>query len=157
MFPLNCVHPVHPLLRLAVLAASLSLTACHSGEHNGQVPGDANSTQPYQGIAESEVLRLVGTEPFWGGQISGGSLTYTTPENERGTVVPVRRFAGRNGLSFSGALDGAPLDLSVTPGACSDGMSDRSFPFTVTLQIGGAMRQGCAWSDAHPFTGASKP
>lgn len=140
-----------------MIAAALSLAACHSGEHGGQVPGDANSTQPYDGIAPGEVLRLIGTEPFWGGQIAGGTLTYTTPENERGDVVALRRFAGRGGLSFSGTLDGAPLDLSVTPGACSDGMSDRSFPFTVTLQVRGALRQGCAWSDAHPFKGAEKP
>src|SRR6218665_381442 len=120
----------------ALLALALSIGACHSGEHGGQVPGDANSSQPYRGIADGEVLQLVGTEPFWGGHIAGGVLTYTTPENQRGAIVPVRRFAGRNGLAFSGSLDGAPLDLSVTPGACSDGMSDRSFPFTVTLRLG---------------------
>ena len=153
---LNLVHPVNHLSRLAVFATALLRAGCHSAEHSGQVPGDANSSQPYGGIAESEVLRLVGTEPFWGGQIAGGTLTYTTPENERGAAIAVRRFAGRNGLSFSGALDGKPVDLSVTPGACSDGMSDRSFPFTVTLQLGAEMRQGCAWSDVHPFTGPAK-
>ena len=36
--------------------------------------------------------RFTGTEPFWGGQVANGALTYTTPENEVGDMVAVERF-----------------------------------------------------------------
>ena len=48
------------------------------------------------------------------------------------------RFAGRGGLSYSGTIDGRSFDMAVTPAECSDGMSDRTYPFVVTLRIGGA-------------------
>ena len=67
------------------------------------------------------------------------------------------RFAGNNGLAISGDPGTAAFDLSVTPGACSDGMSDRTYPFTATLLIGNEQRQGCAWTDSQPFTGPERP
>lgn len=120
-------------------------------------PGDSEDTKPYAGIGEHEVLRFTGTEPFWGGQVAGGTLTYSTPEDIDGTEIPVDRFAGRNGLSFSGTLDGANFVMAVTPGQCSDGMSDRTYPFTVTLEVGAEQRQGCAWTEAQSFTGSEHP
>lgn len=143
--------------RFLPLAFGLVLAACNSGHHGAQVPGDANSNQPWHGIADGDVVRFVGTEPFWGGEARGDALTYTTPGKPEGSRIAIRRFAGRNGLSFSGTLDGHPFDLSVTPGACTDGMSDRHFPFVVTLLVGGETRRGCAWTDAQPFTGADRP
>ena len=98
-------------------------------------------------IAEQAVLRVTGTEPFWGGTVAGDTFTYTTLENQVGEAIAVTRFAGRGGLSFSGTRAGAPLDLAITPGACSDGMSDRTYPFVATLQLGSDQRQGCAWRD----------
>lgn len=100
---------------------------------------------------------MTGTEPFWGGTISGTELVYARPENQQGRAIAVRRFAGNNGLGFSGSLDGAPLDLAVTPGACSDGMSDRTYPYTVTLKLGEEQRSGCAWTERTPFTGPENP
>ena len=47
--------------------------------------------------------------------------------------------------------------MMVTPLACSDGMSDRTYPFTVTLGIGEDKRNGCAWSEQHPFDGPEHP
>ena len=47
--------------------------------------------------------------------------------------------------------------MTVTPGACSDGMSDRTYPYTVTLKIGDDTREGCAWTDAQPFEGPEAP
>ena len=120
-------------------------------------PGDTEDTRPYAGIGEREVLRFTGTEPFWGGQVTAGTLTYSTPENIDGTEIPVERFAGRNGLSFSGTLEGAAFVMAVTPGECSDGMSDRTYPFTVTLEVGTEQRQGCAWTEAQSFTGSEHP
>lgn len=122
------------------------------------VPGDADDVRPYGGVAAAEILKFTGTEPFWSGEISGTTLRWTTPENQTGTVLTVKRFAGRNGLSFSGTLEGKSFDMTVTPDpACSDGMSDRTYPFNVTVRIGEDMRNGCAWSAQHPFTGPKQP
>jgi uncharacterized membrane protein len=111
----------------------------------------------FAGIGAQETISLVGTEPFWGGKLANGELTYSTPENQAGETIAVRRFAGNNGLGFSGKLQGAPLDLTITPGACSDGMSDRSYPYTATLRLGAEQRSGCAWTERQRFTGPEQP
>lgn len=130
-----------------VAISGLLLAACGQSGDAGNVPGDASDTEAYSGIGEHDVVRFTGTEPFWGGQVAGTSLTYTTPENIDGETITVTRFAGRGGLSFSGNLDGRPLDLAITPGDCSDGMSDRTYPFVATLQLGSEQRNGCAWRE----------
>ena len=136
-----------------LLAALLLFAAGCESSDGAPLPGDAADTRPYAGIGESEVVRLVGTEPFWGGRIEGGTLTYSTPDDIDGTAVPVTRFAGRGGLSFSGTLGGQQVDLAITPGECSDGMSDRTYPFAATLQLGGEQRTGCAWREGIDLLG----
>jgi uncharacterized membrane protein len=143
-------------------AASLVLAACGGGTpsatpSSSPMVATAQDTATYAGIAAGETVHFTGTEPFWGGQVSAGALTYTTPENQAGDMVAVSRFAGRNGISFSGLFGDEPLVLAVTPGKCSDGMSDRSYPFTVTLQVKGEKREGCAWTDRQPYSGAQQP
>lgn len=142
-------------------ALALLLSACSGGSSTSDGSGartfGAGDTQAYAGISAADVVHFTGTEPFWGGQVLGGSLTYSTPDNPDGTTIAVSRFAGRHGLSFSGDLDGMPFVLAITPGQCSDGMSDRSYPFTVTLQVKGEQRDGCAWTDGQPFTGPQHP
>lgn len=146
-----------PGFRALILPLAVPLlAACQSGGE-ANVPGDTGDNRPFAGIAVEEELRFTGTEPFWGGQVSGETLVYTTPENLEGETITVERFAGRGGLSFSGELGGEAFDMMVTPGDCSDGMSDRTYPFVVTLSVKGETRQGCAWSEAHPFTGSEAP
>ncbi|WP_379488662.1 COG3650 family protein [Novosphingobium soli] len=119
------------------------------------MPGDSADHRPWHGLRPDEQVRFVGTEPFWGGTAGPAGLTYSTPENQAGETVPASRFAGRGGLSFSGQLSSGPATLAITPGACSDGMSDYRYPFIVTLHIGGEMRRGCGWTDRQPRTGKS--
>ena len=134
------------------------LAACNSQGGAGD-PTSANGTRAnsYAGIGAEETLRFTGTEPFWGGSVTGTALTYTTPENQAGTTIVVRRFAGNNGIAFTGTLEGAGFDMAVTEAPCSDGMSDRTYPFTVTLQIGTEKREGCGWTARRGFTGAARP
>lgn len=141
-----------PLLSILVL----SLAACGSGR-DASLPGDAKDTRPYAGISPDETLHVTGTEPFWAGKVTGGTFNYNTPDNQDGTSITVDRFAGRNGLSFSGTLKDQALVMAVTPGQCSDGMSDRSYPFTVTLRLGDETRSGCGWTEGQPFTGPAHP
>lgn len=137
---------------LVPLTLLLALAACHPHATDEGVPGDSQDHQPYAGVGEGETLRFTGTEPFWGGQVVGETLVYTTPEKSEGQTLTVSRFNGRGGLSYSGALeDGTPFSMVVTPGGCSDGMSERSYPFVVTLRLGEQTRNGCAWSDVHPL------
>ena len=126
------------------------LAGCGSAGQNKQTP-------PFLEIDPGQTVQAVGTEPFWNARVEGGRLTYTTPEDQKGTPVPVRRFAGNSGVSFSGTLAGRQLDLLVTRGACSDGMSDRRYPFTATLKIGDEQRNGCAWTGDRPPTGPAAP
>jgi uncharacterized membrane protein len=90
-------------------------------------------------------LRLVGTEPFWGAAIEGRCVTYSTPEDIKGTRVWTRWTAANGSQSFAGALGGMPFRLTVreSPG-CSDGMSDRRYPMAATLTVAGEQRRGCA-------------
>lgn len=138
----NTVSRLCPLL-----LAPAVLAACTPGAGTGE------QTAPFDGIGAEETIRFVGTEPFWGGETSGDSLNYSTPEVPDGTTISVRRFAGNVGVGISGTLDGKAFDMTVTPGACSDGMSDTGYPLTVTLQIGDELREGCGWTDRLPRSG----
>ena len=126
--------------------AAVLLTAC-------QQPGETGSGSTvarFDGIGPQETVRFTGTEPFWGGEILGTRARYTTPENPDGSAFSVTRFDGNSGAGFSGLVDGQRFDLTITEGSCSDGMSDRSYPFTATLMIGAQQRRGCAWTDRQP-------
>lgn len=150
---------LHRSARLAavgvLLLAACGLAACHRPMQD--VPGDSGDQRPWHGIADDEAVRFTGTEPFWGGEVSGTRLTYKTPDKPEGETIAISRFAGRGGLSFSGSLAAGPMTLAITPSKCSDGMSDRVYPFMATLQVGADVRQGCAWTDRQPYSGGAAP
>ncbi len=144
--------------RACLIAAITGLAACQQDAGSGaNVPGGGKPTAAYDGIAQGDTVRFTGTEPFWGGSISGSMLTYSTPKNPDGQTFSVERFAGNGGLGFTGKMDKAAFNMAVTPGNCSDGMSDRTYPFVVTLQLGEETRNGCGWTDSQPFKGDANP
>ncbi|WP_395328622.1 hypothetical protein WBP06_13450 [Novosphingobium sp. BL-8H] len=129
----------------------LALAACHGRNDAGNaVPGDRDDHQPWGEIAVAERIRVTGTEPYWNAEVRDGLITYRTPERPAGDQATVTRFAGRGGVSFSGTLGGHEFTLAIGPGPCSDGMSDRHYPYNALLKIGGEVRKGCGWSDRRP-------
>lgn len=148
----------HPALRattatIAALAAGL-IAACSPQSGDAIATDDA---APFDGIGPEEAIKLSGTEPFWAISIEQDVAAYTTPENLEGSVFEVARFAGNNGLGFTGKLDGADVTITVTPGECSDGMSDRTYPFTATVKLGEENLTGCGYTDVQGFTGDEAP
>ncbi|HZG09442.1 MAG TPA: hypothetical protein VEZ70_10740 [Allosphingosinicella sp.] len=91
-------------------------------------------------------LRAVGTEPFWTARIDGRCVTYSHPEDQKGTRVWTRYTAGAGGGgTWSGMLAGQPFELVLSPRpGCSDGMSDRRYPLAASLRVAGERRSGCA-------------
>jgi len=138
--------------RNVLIGVPILLVACNPSSQ--PKPGDV---AVYDGIGESETVKLLGTEPFWSMTIEDGMLTYSSPENIEGSHAAVTRFAGNGGLGFSGALEGQSLQIAVTPGDCSDNMSDRSYPYVATITLGETMLTGCGYTSSHPFVGEENP
>jgi uncharacterized membrane protein len=134
------------------LAAGL-LAAC-SPVRGGIDP----SGQTFDAIGPTEVISLIGTEPFWNVRIADGAATYANPEHPDGhPPFAVTRFAGNNGLGFSGTFSGAAFTATLTPGECSDGMSDRTYPYIATVAIADRTLSGCGYTDKQPFAGDPTP
>ncbi|MBV7266174.1 COG3650 family protein [Erythrobacter ani] len=138
-----------------IFCGILAVTGCSSEQDidpDGQI---------FTSIASEANITLVGTEPFWGFEIAphGGTFLarYTSPDNLEGTTFEVERFAGNNGLGFSGDMEGQLVQIAVTPGTCSDGMSDRAYPYTVTVAFGDATLFGCGYTSQQPFEGEGAP
>lgn len=141
---------------IALLLGSFVVTACN------ELPGEiSRDTTPFDGVAETASISALGTEPFWAIEIEpadgGHEAVFTTPEALEGEPFAVTRFAGNNGLGFSGELDGEPFQLALTPGECSDGMSDRTYPYTATVLRGETTLYGCAHTSDEPVTGPQAP
>ena len=48
------------------------------------------------------------------------------------------------GVRYSGTLGGQAIDLLIQPGKCSDGMSDKIYPYSAKLLLGTSTARGCA-------------
>lgn len=140
-------------LRLPLLAALVLAAACTPAKTDGIDP----QGKAFDAVAPQEAVTMLGTEPFWNLAVTGDEGLWTTPDNQPGSRFAVKRFAGNGGLGFSGEVDGKALTATLTPGQCSDGMSDRSFPFVATIALGGETLKGCGYTDSQPFTGPAAP
>ncbi len=140
---------------LLIGTTAILLTGCQGNAEPGTVTADTAET--FTEIGAEDTLNFTGTEPFWGGEVTGDQLRFDTPEDPDGQAIAVKRFAGLNGVSFSGQYNDSAFDLAATPGDCSDGMSDRTYPYVVIVRIGDSTLQGCGWTDAKPFTGDPSP
>lgn len=90
-------------------------------------------------------VRAVGTEPFWNASVEGRCVTYSTPEDQKGTRIWTRFTPGPGGGTWTGDLNGARFELRIRPErGCSDGMSDKVYPLAAEIAVGGERRRGCA-------------
>ncbi|MGB3470484.1 MAG: hypothetical protein WBA51_06670 [Erythrobacter sp.] len=139
------------VIALAGLLAG-SLGAC------SQSDGIDRSGAVFEGIGPGATITLAGTEPFWSVEITpqadGGYLArFSSPDDTDASPFAVTRFAGNNGLGFTGERDGATVQIAITPGECSDNMSDATYPFTATVGLGEQTLFGCGETDEVPATG----
>lgn len=91
-----------------------------------------------------EIWRAFGNEPFWNVNAEGGRLVFTTPEDQAGKVLQGRRIPSLVGTVIAGDSGGMHFQLGITPGACSDGMSDNHYDHRATFSYGDTEYKGCA-------------
>ena len=121
-------------LRTALLFASLAaLTGC---EGYGPMPPPPPLTPNPPG----GVYRAVGTEPFWDLTIDERQMIFT----DRGNNVQVAQQTPRVIIGIAGEIYQTPrLNVNIVHGRCSDGMSDRTYPDSVTVRVDGREFRGC--------------
>ena len=83
--------------------------------------------------------KAVGTEPGWALTISGATMIY---EGDYGSVK-ISEPTPANFRPAPGRYAGSRLKLTITPGPCSDGMSDLVYRQTVRLVADGKTVEGC--------------
>ncbi|ATC33735.1 hypothetical protein CA606_16100 [Caulobacter vibrioides] len=127
-----------------LIAAALMLAACGApmgSSEEAPPPADAPVTV---GPDYSGDFDALGTEPFWAVKVRAESVTLTRPDApEVTTANPGVRADGEQGV-WDGTAGEQRLVLRLTPGECSDGMSDRRYGYAAEVWIDGETLRGCA-------------
>ena len=138
-------------MRLALLLSAASaiavLTACSQPAEKAPVA----PTQPraLAGVDLDQPLRVLGTEPFWAVEITPTGLTYSGVDRpEQKAANPGPALQGTVAIWTTETEAKTPLVVTLTATDCSDGMSDRTYPLTAKVEIGGESLTGCAASIA---------
>ena len=111
-----------------------------------------DEVSPWQQARERGVVfKGLGTEPGWSVEVGAGDSPQLRAELDYGerTVLVPRATGISSTPGFGGeTADGTDVVLRIRDGDCSDGMSDRTYPAAIELQVGDAGYQGCgAWLD----------
>ncbi len=89
-------------------------------------------------------FQALGTEPFWSVEVLPGKLRYSSPEQPDGITFAATATSLGSAYRYAGTMTGAKVMLTITPGKCSDGMSDQTYAYTAALSIGDRAMRGCA-------------
>lgn len=91
-------------------------------------------------------LTLIGTEPFWSVVIteSTKSTALTRPDAAPVTGGLPERNATVDGANFTAKAPDGDMAITLKKAACSDGMSDRAYPYEAEVNWQGQALKGCA-------------
>lgn len=87
--------------------------------------------------------RAFGTEPFWQARVDGDDLYFSTPEDQEGRLMHGRRVPSLVGFVYIGKDGDKEFHLGISPGECSDGMSDNRYEHVATFIYGDTTYKGC--------------
>ena len=142
------------LATAAILAPIIVLAACSEPAEKTAAPASpAPAPAILGGVNLNEPVRAVGTETFWGVEISGDAMTYTgidQPDQRAARPEPV--IQGTTAVYTAATQTGAVMVVTLIATECSDGMSDRVYPLTAKVEVGKETRNGCAASEAFLMT-----
>jgi uncharacterized membrane protein len=131
------------VLRPELAALALSIVAACQVRDSPRLPDTSDAPE----TALAGALRAIGTEPFWGLDIDSTGLRFTTPEDTKGIRwPPLTPTISGDTARWAGETERAAVDARIWPARCSDGMSDRVWPYTAVVRIDSTTYRGCAAS-----------
>lgn len=124
-------------LRITLLASALAISGpCIVDAVGADAPAAAGEF--------SGDLNALGTEPFWAVTIRADSLTFSRLGEDDVRNANPGPVIAQDTATWTIAGGSAPLTLTLTKGACSDGMSDRHYASKAVLAFQDKTLYGCA-------------
>ena len=135
------------IFALVTVTLSLVAVAC-GGDSSGSVGGNSADITEKKGA--NKATSCFGTEPFWGLEITEKTLKW-----DHGDVVRTIENKGPKAAigvtpEFVSLYQGKTLEdpnrflnVIITEGDCSDGMSDETHPYSVSVLSGTELHVGC--------------
>lgn len=149
------MRPIPLALALSAVLGGLTLAGCYDRDDaRPKAAPEPQAAAVLAGVDLGKPVRALGTEPFWGVEITPDALIYTRVDQptqrapNRGATVQgtVATFASSTDLNQA-------LNVTLIATECSDGMSDRTYPLTARVEIGDQTLNGCAASTAAIMAG----
>ncbi|MFB2834605.1 COG3650 family protein [Floridanema evergladense] len=99
--------------------------------------------------AKVETFTAIGTEPFWNITINRNGIVYSSPDASKRIypyVAPIAAQARSVDFVRVYRLNGQPNGTLIIKKvkSCSDGMSDKAYPYEAILILGNQVMEGCA-------------
>ena len=130
------------LALLALLAPFAVLAACSDPATAPSEPPPAPSVT-LGGVDLGQPLRAIGTEPFWNLQVKGTTLVLTRPDEPALTATGAVLAASSGKATWTAEKATPPVVATLEAGTCSDGMSDRVYPYKAEVKVGDLVLKGC--------------
>ncbi|WGM48951.1 hypothetical protein KOAAANKH_03866 [Brevundimonas sp. NIBR10] len=133
----------------APFIAVLALAACSEpASQPTSAPAPAPAAATLAGVDLNQPVRALGTEPFWGVEITASAITYTSIEGPPQTGTNSGPTLQGTTATYASTIGDQPIEITLIATECSDGMSDRTYPLTAMVKLGGETLNGCAASKA---------
>jgi uncharacterized membrane protein len=144
-----------------LFALTIGLTACGarhdqeagappapegSASASPQVESPPAEAPAVAAATDSEAFDAVGTEPFWAVQVRADTLRLSRPDYAEVIVDAPHPRSAVNTLVWKAK----GMTVSITPEACSDGMSDRRYAYVAEVRVGREILKGCAYRPGKP-------
>ena len=120
-------------MRIAFVALGFLATACQP------------APQLFGGVDLGKPMRALGTEPFWGIEMTPQDLAFTGVDRpEFHAPNPGARIEGEIVVIAARDPQGLALTIRLKPVKCSDGLSDFVYPLEAEVTLGPETLKGCA-------------
>jgi putative lipoprotein len=96
-----------------------------------------------QAKARGVAFRAIGNEPGWFVEVGPGETPMLHAELDYGEHKLDAKVQMLSGLLGYATTQGTPMRLVLERRACSDGMSDATYPVDATFDVGGKRYRGC--------------
>ncbi len=120
--------------KLGIVMLLAIVCACNSTKNKE----NATSKEMVSQNPDQVYFKAIGTEPFWGVEISNSQIKYTTPEDPEGILFPATkpvRVMDANIKTYQSKSKAGEIKITIAYGKCSDGMSDMDHNYSVTIAL----------------------